>query len=118
MWQAPTRVMNLFPERTVAAALEEDPARNAAEYLAQFRTDVDAFVLPDVVAACVSPDVYERGPLPGVHYIAFVDPSRRQCRPMTLAIAHKDGDVCVVDAIRERKPPFTPEQSPPSLPSC
>jgi hypothetical protein len=28
---------------------------------------------------------------------------------MTLAIAHRSGDIAVLDAIRERKPPFSPE---------
>ena len=28
---------------------------------------------------------------------------------MTLAIAHKEGDTAILDAVRETKPPFNPE---------
>jgi hypothetical protein len=70
---------------------------------------VDSFVAREVVDACISPNVFERAPLPGVHYIGFVDPSGGSSDSMTLAIVHKEGETAVVDAIRERKPPFSPE---------
>ena len=45
IWRAPTRTMNpTFPQATIDAALERDPASAASEYLAEFRTDVQAFV--------------------------------------------------------------------------
>lgn len=42
-------------------------------------------------------------------YIAFVDPSGGSSDSMTLAIAHKEGETEILDALRERKPPFSPE---------
>jgi hypothetical protein len=42
-------------------------------------------------------------------YIAFVDPSGGSSDAMTLAIAHKEGETEILDVIRERKPPFSPE---------
>jgi hypothetical protein len=36
----------------LSAALEKDRARATAEYLAQFRTDVEGFVALEVVEAC------------------------------------------------------------------
>ena len=39
----------------VDRAIERDPAKNCAEYLAEFRTDVEGFVTQEAVQACVSP---------------------------------------------------------------
>ena len=42
VWQAPTRVINpSIRQRTIDEAYEVDPSRAAAEYGAQFRTDVE-----------------------------------------------------------------------------
>jgi hypothetical protein len=111
VWHAATRDMNpSVPERVIAEAIENDPARAAAEYGAQFRSDVEAFINREVVAACVSASVYERAPLSSVSYKAFLDfAGGSGGDSMTLAIGHKDGAVCVCDALREIRPPFSPE---------
>ena len=45
VWQAATRDMNAtVPQSYIDAHMEEDPARASAEYLAQFRSDLEAFV--------------------------------------------------------------------------
>jgi hypothetical protein len=44
-----------------------------------------------------------------VRYYGFVDPSGGSADSMTLAVGHKEGDVVVLDALRERKPAFSPE---------
>jgi hypothetical protein len=41
--------------------------------------------------------------------MGFVDPSGGSADSMTLAVGHKEGDVVVIDALRERKPPFSPD---------
>jgi hypothetical protein len=108
--QGASRTFNpSLPEKVVARALERDAAAASAEYLAQFRTDVEAFVTREVVEACVTVGVRERAPLQEVRYRAFVDPSGGSSDAMTLAIAHTEEQKLVVDAIRERKPPFSPE---------
>jgi hypothetical protein len=53
--------------------------------------------------------VRERPPLSGVTYSAFVDPSGGSADSMTLAIGHQEDNVAVLDAIREHRPPFSPE---------
>jgi hypothetical protein len=54
--------------------------------------------------------VYERGPLPGQRYTAFTDPSGGSADSFTLAICHRERDGRVVlDVVREREPPFSPE---------
>jgi hypothetical protein len=54
VWQAATRDMNSsVPRSFIDAHMADDPARAQAEYLAQFRTDVEGFVPPKIVEACV-----------------------------------------------------------------
>jgi hypothetical protein len=111
-WQAPTRDMNpTVPQRVIDEAMEADPASAAAEYGAEFRSDVEALLTREVCEACISYDVFERAPMSSVRYYGFVDPSGGSADSMTLAIGHreKEGDVVVLDALRERRPPFSPE---------
>jgi hypothetical protein len=106
--QGATRTLNpSLPQRVVDRALEKDRARATAEYLAQFRTDVEGFIALEIVEGCVG-DYREQLPASGVSYRAFVDPSGGSEDAMTLAISHKRGDQIVIDAVRERTPPFSP----------
>jgi hypothetical protein len=108
--QAPSRTMNpALPQSVVDRALERDYAAASAEFLAQFRTDIEALLTREAVEACVSPGIRERPPISNARYFAFADPSGGSADSMTLAIGHKEGDVIFVDAVRERKPPFSPE---------
>jgi len=110
VWQAPTRAMNpTVDERLIAAEYERDEAAAAAEYGAQFRRDVETFVSREAVDAVVVPGRRELPPVRGVQYVGFVDPSGGSQDAMTLAIAHNQDGRAVLDALRERKPPFSPE---------
>jgi hypothetical protein len=110
VWQAPTRVMNCtVPQSIISEATERDPASAAAEYGAEFRTDIESFVSREVIDAAVVPGRYELPPVPGIAYVAFVDPSGGSADSMTLAVAHMQADRVVIDAIRERRPPFSPD---------
>ena len=109
VWRASTREMNpTIRQSVIDKALERDHASASAEYLAVFRSDIEAFVNREVVEACVSPGMLERPYLSGQRYQAFVDPSGGSNDAMTLAIAHREADKIVLDAVRERKPPFSP----------
>src|SRR5262245_28776855 len=77
--------------------------------MAQFRTDVEGFITREAVEACVTLGVHERPPQRMHSYVAFVDPSGGSSDAMTLAIAHTEGETEILDVIRERKPPFSPE---------
>jgi hypothetical protein len=77
VWKAATRTMNpTVPQSVVDEAMEADPASAAAEYGAEFRTDVETFVAREVVDAAVVPDRHELPPVATNSYLAFVD--RRQ----------------------------------------
>jgi hypothetical protein len=100
-----------LPQRVVERALEKDRARGSAEYLAEFRTDVEGYVALEVVEACVG-DYREQQPAAESSYAAFVDPSGGSEDSFTLAISHRDysRDTVMIDAVREVRPPFSPEQ--------
>jgi hypothetical protein len=109
-WKAPTRAMNPTVSQTlIDAALERDAAAASAEWLAEFRSDVAAWVAREVVEAAFQPGSYELLPVRGHNYLAFVDPSGGSSDSMTLAIAHREKDRGVLDALREVRPPFSPE---------
>lgn len=96
-------------KKFIDRAYESDPISAAAEYGAQHRSDLEAFVNLEAAEACVSLGVFERAPLSSQHYCGFVDPSGGSADSMTLGIAHLEGEVPILDAIREQKPPFSPE---------
>ena len=96
-------------QSVVDRALERDHAAASAEYLAEFRSDIESFVSREAVEACITLGVRERAPLPDVRYAAFTDPSGGSADSFTLAIGHRQDDVVVVDAVREVRPPFSPE---------
>jgi hypothetical protein len=96
-------------QEIIDKALAEDPHHAGAEYLAQFRTDVEAFLSREAITACIETGVYERAPLRPHRYYAFCDPSGGVSDSYTLAIAHREGSTAILDAVREKKPKFSPE---------
>jgi hypothetical protein len=98
-----------LPQRVVDRALEKDRPRASAEFLAEFRTDIEGFVALEVVEGCVG-DYREMLPVSGTHFRVFVDPSGGSSDSFTLAVSHRDRDKrIVIDAVRERRPPFSPQ---------
>jgi hypothetical protein len=111
VWQAATTVMNsTISQQWVDEQLALDYEKNEAEYLAQFRRDITAFVTKEVVDAAVQPGRYELPPQRGVSYTAFVDVSGGSADSMSLALGHTgpDGEG-ILDVVREVIPPFSPE---------
>ncbi|WRH61575.1 MAG: hypothetical protein RSE12_14510 [Fuscovulum sp.] len=102
--QAPSRTMNpQLAEKVVADAMEQDPARASAEYLAQFRSDLEAFLGIEAINAAQREKPLELPREPGVQYVAFADPSGGGPDAFTLAIAHREGQAAVVDLVRGRR---------------
>jgi len=97
-----------LPQATIDREFEKDPASAAAEYGAEFRSDIEAFISIETVEGCVG-DYVERAPLFEHVYYGFVDPSGGSADSFTLAISHGEGTNTVIDAVREVKPPFSPE---------
>jgi hypothetical protein len=108
--QGASRTFNpSLPQSVVDRALERDASSARAEFLAEFRTDIEGFVSLEIVKKCLG-DHQERMPEKKHKYHAFVDPSGGSSDSFTLAIAHREAaDHVVVDAIRDVAPPFSPE---------
>jgi hypothetical protein len=103
-----------LPQSVIDRAYERDAAAASAEFGAEFRKDIDSPFAIEPVTACVERGVYERVPERGVFYNGFVDPSGGSNDSFTLAIGHVDfsdwrKSITVVDAVREQRPPFSPE---------
>jgi hypothetical protein len=109
-----TRDLNpLYSQARIDQAIAENPAKNRAEYLAEFRRDIEGYVSLEALEACVIPGCYERRPERDTSYLGFCDPSGGGGQDgMTLCIGHTDHatDTVVIDCLRERMPPFSPEQ--------
>jgi hypothetical protein len=102
--QAPSLTMHPTLSRSVVEkAYQRDPASAAAEFGAEFRRDIENFVSIEAVEACVVRGVREVAPVTGQRYGAFVDVSGGRSDSHTLAIAHLDGEVVHLDAVREIK---------------
>jgi hypothetical protein len=111
VWQAATRTMNpTVPQDFIDAEFERDPASAAAEYGAEFRSDIAAFVDLAVLEVCTADGLFEIPPVSGTAYVAFCDPSGGSSDSMTLAVAHREDDgVAVLDCVREVAAQFSPE---------
>jgi hypothetical protein len=111
VWKAATREMNpTVSLATIALAYARDASAAGAEYGALFRSDIENFLTLEIVERCMR-ERHELPPLSDVNYIAFVDPSGGQSDSMTLAIAHLESDIGVLDALREVQAPFSPESA-------
>jgi hypothetical protein len=112
VWQGTTEEMNssLVGDPLIAEMYAEDHERALAEFGAQFRTDIVAFITREAIEDVIAHDKREWPPSDGVAYAAFVDPSGGSADSMTLAIGHcESSGLAVLDAVREVRPPFSPD---------
>jgi len=111
LWQSPTRTMNpTFKQSIIDDAMEKDEADARAEYLAEFRNDLQSYVDQAVIDSLIVAGRHELAPMAGVDYHGFVDPAGGSgSDSMTMAIAHKEGSNVVIDCVREVKPGFSPQ---------
>ena len=109
VWRAATREMNpAVPQSFIDVHMAEDPARASAEYLAEFRSDLEAFVQREVVESCTG-GYFELAPAANTHYHGFVDAAGGSGGDsFAAAISHREGDRIIIDCVRERRPPFSP----------
>jgi hypothetical protein len=113
--RAPSLVLNPTLDKSIIdRAMEDDPSAASAEWLGEFRTDIESFVSREAVDAVTVSGRFELPYAAGTRYTAFVDPAGGSGQDsLTLAIAHaeKQGDknIAVLDCAREWKPPFSPD---------
>ncbi len=111
IWRAPTRVMNpTIDGRLIENALKEDPQAARAEWEADWREDIEAFITQELVEAVTILGRFELPKVAGAEYVGFIDPSGGRQDSFTLGIAHKEaGGRIILDVLRERRPPFQPK---------
>jgi hypothetical protein len=102
--QGGTRDFNpTIDQRLIDDALADDPEAATAEWLGQFRNDLEAFITREVVEQAVRTQPLEL-PYDKQHrYFGFVDPAGGGQDEFTIAIGHKEGDDTIVDVIRARR---------------
>jgi hypothetical protein len=97
----------------IAAQQEADPTAARSEWDALFRDDISGFLDDALVEQAVDrARPIELPPRVGCYYKAFVDVSGGAIGgdAYTIAIAHKEKDRLIIDAIRGRTGPFDPAE--------
>ncbi len=115
VWNADTLSLNpTVSVREIERAFERDAAVASSEYgrdgRVAFRTDVERFLSVDAIDGVVNRSrPIELAPRPDVAYVGWADPSGGSQDSFVLALAHQEGERAVLDLVRERKPPFSPD---------
>ena len=109
VWRAPSRLMNpLLSEAFIQRKLEEDPSRNRAEYLAEWREDVEIWLPRSVIEKAVMPGQGDSFPMPGEKYYGFTDMSGGRRDDAALAISFRDEGKVRFAFIKRWRAPFNP----------
>ena len=99
-----------FPQKVIDDAMRRDPAAAMAEYYAGFRADIEGWIDRAVIQSCTVQGRFELPPVRrGFSYKGYCDPSGGAADSMTLAIAHSERGLSVLDVVREARPPFSPD---------
>ena len=89
--------------RIIEEALADDPEGARAEWLGEFRSDLEAFISREVIESLVRPSPLEL-PYNRTHrYFGFVDPAGGGQDDFTMAIAHLEETTVVIDVVRGLK---------------
>jgi hypothetical protein len=109
--KAPSRTLNPIDQADIDAALAEDPAHAAAEWLAEFRDDIAGWATRELIEQSVDRDVTVRAPQPNIQYFSFVDSSGGVRDSYCAATAHDENGVAVLDCLVEIRAPFNPDSA-------
>lgn len=111
VWKAGTREMNpTISDAVVSSAYKRDFSAAQSEYGGEFRNDIEGFLSIEAIEGCTVSGRHELSRIAGISYSAFTDPSAGRNDSFTVAIAHDDNGIGVLDVLREIRPPFSPEQ--------
>ncbi|MDW7759452.1 MAG: hypothetical protein SCM96_02310 [Acidobacteriota bacterium] len=112
-WVSDSLTMNPTLDRAmIERELEADPSAARAEWLSVFRDDVESFLGLDLLESAVVPGrIADLQLEKGAQARGFIDPSGGRQDSYTAAVASRNpvtGRI-VVNAVREKRPPFSPE---------
>jgi hypothetical protein len=112
--KAETRELNpTISEKVIKRAMERDPVAGASEWLAAWRSDLQALLSPEMIEAAVDrARPLELPPMPELRgqYRCFADPSGGRRDAFGIAIGHREGDLVIVDVARAARAPFDPQR--------
>jgi len=111
IWRAPTRIMNPTIDATIINdALRNDFAAAKAEWEAEWREDIEAFLGVEMIEAAMVPGRFELPKIKDAQYFGFIDPSGGRQDSFALATCHEEENgKIVLDCLREARPPFQPQ---------
>jgi hypothetical protein len=109
--QEPTLTLNpAFDAAEVARAYEDDPVAAAAEYGAQFRSDVEALLTVKVLDAAIVKERFALPPDPSAANKGYVDSGGGSGKDRwAAAVAKRDGNLNVLVELFVRDPPYSPQ---------
>ena len=97
-------------DATIAAQRAADPTAAGAEWDAEFRSDIGAFLDDELIDAAIDhARPLELPPVDDVVYRAFVDAAGGGPDSYTISIGHKEGDVYIIDVVRGTSGKFDPQ---------
>jgi hypothetical protein len=111
--QAPSILLNPTLDRSIIdQAMEDDPEAARAEWLAEFRSDLESYISPEAVDSCVAAGCHELPYQVDHHYAGAVDAAGGSgLDSFTMAIGHLEDGRGILDVVREVRPPFSPESA-------
>lgn len=89
--------------RIIEDALQDDPEAARAEWLGEFRADLESFLTREVIDQAIRPEPLELPYNSRYQYKAFTDPSGGGKDEFAIAIGHKEDETTIVDMIRARR---------------
>lgn len=110
VWKASSMEMNpLLSAATVKQAYARDAAAASAEFGGEFRSDIEGFLSLEAVESLTGNE-REIPPLAGLSYRAFTDVSGGVRDSFVTAVCHVEGNIAVVDCVKESPAPFDPSE--------
>jgi hypothetical protein len=109
VWHSPTRVLNpTISEDYIKNQLERDPEAGRAEWLAEFRQNLESFLPLRWIEDAIVPNRFRLESQPGVSYSGFVDMSGGVGDFSVLSIGHREGNELVQDVLEAVPAPHNP----------
>ncbi len=110
IWKSESTRMNpTLDQAMIQRELEADPEGGKAEWMAEFRSDVSAFIPFELIEAVTIPGRVSLPPMKNIQYFAHTDPSGSRSDSFTLGVSHRSAEGrAVLDCLFEHVPPFNP----------
>lgn len=92
VWKSTTEIMNPALKEQIQHDRRVDPVMAQREYDAEFQDEASSFLSFEQITAAITPNCFERPPVPGFAYSAGLDPSGGGNDAFCLSIAHTEVD--------------------------